>query len=344
MAEQLSQNQIDSLLKRLTTGQPASAEEDIKVNGKVVKEYDFKSPKKFTKEQLKLLEDLYETFSRILSTYFSGILRLYCEVSVLQIEEQRYFEFSNALPDNALIAMVDIRPEEKRYEELSVIMDVSTQIGYFMIDRMLGGLGQGNNFDRVFSDLELAILRSMFEQTAAHMQGAWNNYVEVEAVLSGLETNARMLQSLAPNEIVVIIILNIKAGDITGNINLCIPATGLGDLINNFNSKYQKSSRRKLPEEEDVKKKMFENIIGSNLEVKAVLDNLTLDVQDIMQLQVDDIIPLNKAIDSDVCVMVDDIPWFDGRLGEFRQKKAIKLSHLIAQNVNIEKRDSYGEG
>lgn len=343
MAEQLSQDQIDNLLKRLTTGQPASVEEQVKVNGKIVKEYDFKSPKKFTKEQLKLLEDLYENFSRILSSYFSGILRLYCEVSVLQIEEQRYFEFSNALPDNALIAMVDIKPIEKRYEELSVIMDVSTQVGYFMIDRMLGGLGKGHSIDRVFSELELEILRSMFVQTAVHMQSAWNDYVEVETSLGGLETNSRMLQSLAPNEIVVIIILNVKGGGVTGNINLCIPATGLGDLINNFNSKYQKNVRRRLPDEEDVKRKMFENIVSSDLEVKAVLENLTLEIQDIMQLQVDDIIPLNKSIDSDICVMVDDVPWFDGRLGEIRQKRAVKLSHLIAQNVNIEKRDSYGE-
>lgn len=344
MAEQLSQNQIDDLLKRLTAGEPSVVEDTEKINGKVVKEYDFKSPKKFTKEQLKLLEDLHENYSRILSTYFSGLLRMYCEVNVLQIEEQRYFEFSNALPEIALIAMVDIKPKDKRFEELSVIMDVSTQLGFFMIDRMLGGSGAGYNISRVFTDLELAILKNMFQQMTFNMKKVWDNYIEVETELSGLETNARMLQALAPNEIVVIIILNIKVGDITGNINLCIPSTGLGDLINNFNSRYQKSSRRKLPDEEDIKKNLYENVIDSDLEIKAILHNLTLEVQDIMQLQVDDIIPLDKSIDSDICVTVDDIPWFDGRLGQVKKKKAVKLNHFIAQDLNIEKEDSNGEG
>lgn len=343
MADQLSQNQIDDLLKRLSTGEPAIEAPVENINGKVIKEYDFKSPKKFTKEQLKILEDLHENFSRVLSSYFSGVLRVFCEVSVLQIEEQRYFEFSNALPDIALIAMVDVKPVDRRYEELALIMDVSTQLGYFIIERLMGGLGGEHNVNRVFSELEVTLLRNSFQKIAGLIKRTWDNYVDVDTELTGIETNPRMLQALAPNEIVVIILLNVKIGTNNSNINLCIPATGLGDLINNFNSKYQKSSRRKLPDEGELKEKMMQNIVKSDLEVKAILETLTLDVADVMHLQVNDIIPLGKAIDSDICVTVDGVPWFDGRLGEVRQKKAVKLNHLLPHNSNIEKRDSYGE-
>ena len=212
-----------------------------------------------------------------------------------------------------------------------------------MIDRVLGGTGDGYDIDREFTELEAAILESILSENATHMQTAWYDYVEVESVLSGLETNARMLQTLSPDEIVVIIILTITVGDIKGNINLCIPATGLGELINNFNSKYQKISKRKIPDEEEAKQSMLGSILDSDLEVKAILDCITLDVQDVMRLQVDDVISLDKAIDSDICITVDDVPWFDGRLGEMKNKKAIKLNHLIAKNVNIEKRESNGD-
>ena len=86
MAEQLSQSQIDALLKRMSSGDTAIKEEESKV-----KEYDFKSPKKFTKEQFKALDSLHETFSRLLASYLSGLLRVVCDIEVLQIEEQRYY-------------------------------------------------------------------------------------------------------------------------------------------------------------------------------------------------------------------------------------------------------------
>lgn len=343
MGDQLSQNQIDDLLKRLVSGEPEAAEDNKDIfEGKAIKTYDFNSPKKFTKEQLKILEDLHEDFARLVSTYFSGVLRIFCEVSVLQIEEQLYYDFSSALPDNALIGLLDVRPENKRFEEISVIMNISTHVGYLALERMLGGTGEGDTPDRSFSDLETAVLRSMFEKVSIHMSRAWNNYVESEVDFTGLETNSRLMQSIAPREIVVVVMLDIKVGNISGNIDLCIPATGLGDLINNFSSKYQKTSRRTLPDAVQVKEELMENIVGSDMEIVAVLDELVLDVQDVLNLQVNDIIPLSKAIDSDVCVTVDGVPWFEGKLGEIRQRKAIKLNHLIAEEANIEKRDFYG--
>lgn len=341
MGDQLSQNQIDDLLKRLTTGEETDPDKETH-DGKVVRTYDFNSPKKFTKEQLKILEDLHETFGRIVSTYFSSILRLYCEVEVLQIEEQLYYDFSSALPDNALIGMLDIRPENKQFEEVGVILNLSTHIGFFIIERLLGGLGKTAVTDRTFTDLEIAILKDVFSKIAGHMGRAWKNYIESDVEFSGLETNSRLMQTIAPKDIVVVVVMEIKVGETTGSLDLCIPATNIGELVNNMGNKYQKTSRRTLPDAEEVKQKMMDNIVGSDLTITAVLDELILDVQDILHLQVNDIIPLNKAIDSDICVTVDGVPWFAGKLGEVRQKKAVKLNHLIAQDVSIEKRDFYG--
>ena len=90
MAEQLSQSQIDALLKRMSSG-----EMDVQEPTRKIREYDFRSPKKFTKEQLKALDSLHETFSRMVASYFSGLLSTACEIEVVQIEEQRYYEYSS---------------------------------------------------------------------------------------------------------------------------------------------------------------------------------------------------------------------------------------------------------
>ena len=136
MAEALSQSQIDELLKQMQSGGGAQVD-----TGPKIKNYDFKSPKKFTKEQIKALDSLHENFSRGLSSYFTSILHNVCEISVSQIEEQRYYEFSNALPENTLMGVIDLRSEDKTVPDTSLLMDISNNLSFMIIDRLLGGAG-----------------------------------------------------------------------------------------------------------------------------------------------------------------------------------------------------------
>lgn len=329
MSEKLSQAQIDALLNRIDSGDPEIMSEGD--SNKNVKEYDFKSPKKFTKEQLRALDSLHETFSRVMSSFLSGMLRVVCEVSVLQIEEQRYFEYSNALPDSALLGLIDIRPADHRYSEATLIADMSTSLGYSMIDRLLGGSGDGYNLTRDFTDIEIAILKNIFSKIASHLQMAWCNYIEVDAELSSIETNSRLLQALAPEDIVVIVVLNMKIKNLQGNLNICIPAANLEEMIGNFSVKYTRTGRRQNLDGEEIKKRVIlEALNDSNLEIKAVLDEFQLELHDIINMQVDDVIPLSKSIDSDIYITVDNTPWYSAKLGECKLKKAVKLNHLMS--------------
>ena len=88
MAETLTQEQIDALLSSALNGDMVETSKEADV-----KEYDFRAPKKFTKERIKILDSIFDNYARLLSSYLTGLLRLYCKVSLSSIEEQRYFEF-----------------------------------------------------------------------------------------------------------------------------------------------------------------------------------------------------------------------------------------------------------
>lgn len=328
MAEQLSQGQIDALLKRLSSGEVDAVPEE-QSGGRRIKDYDFKSPKKFTKEQLKAMDSLHENFSRLLSNYLSGLLRLYCEVSVLQIEEQRYFEYNNALPDGSLLALVDLKPKNRQLSEATLIMDVNTTVGFLMIDRLLGGSGDGYNINREFSDIELAILENVIQKIVRLMEEAWCSHLEVTAEMSSIETNSRLLQALSPEDIVVIVVLNCKIKNLSAEISICIPAVNLEEMIGSFTSKYARVNKRQSVDIADAaRQRILSALTDSDLEVKAVLGRMQLDLKDVLQLQVADVIPLSKSINSDIEVLVDNTPWFSGKLGETKLKKAIKISNL----------------
>lgn len=328
MPEKLSQSQIDLLLQKFNSNEEVAPE--AKKDNKI-KEYDFRSPKKFTKEQLRAMDSLHENFSRMLSSYLSGLLRVFCEVTVLQIEEQRYYEYNNALPDTTLIGLLDLKPTEKKYSEGTLIMDMSTSVVFSMIDRLLGGSGSGSEMLRDFTEIELAIINNLLEKICARLRDAWCNYIDVDVGIRSIETNARLLQALPPEDTVVIVLLNVKIKNLQGNISICIPAVNLEEMIDNFSQRYTRAYKRQDPEVEKLKKQVIlETLTESDLEIKAVLHEFSLDLRDIVQLQVDDVIPLSKNINSDIKVIVDDTPWFNAKMGETKQKKAVKLSDMTA--------------
>ena len=333
MAENLSQSQIDDLLKKMQSSRSGEAEpepeqDDTKAK---VKEYDFASPRKFTKDQLKSLNNLYETFSRVVASYFTGILREVCEVSVMQIEEQRYFEFSNALPDNTLVGMVDFQPEEQHYDETILMLELDSTFGYLLIERLMGSVGDAVFPGRDYTDVELAVLEMILDRVTVYLKEAWSNYLPIQTSLRGIETNGRMIQAFAPQDVVVIITMEIGSGGHNFTSNICMPAENLDAVIASFSSRFARAAKQQDPERDKAKKDMvLDYLKQSDLMVEAVLDQCQMTFGDVMELQVNDVIALNKRIDSDICVTVDGIPWYNARLGESKANKAVKLIDTIA--------------
>jgi flagellar motor switch protein FliM len=334
MPEILSQSQIDALLKGLDSGEVESLAA-LDSPQRRIKEYDFKSPKKFTKEQLKTLEALHENFARVLSSFFSGYFRTSCEISIQQIEEQRYYEYNNALQDIALISMLDLKPAKEDLDDIPMLIDTSTSIGYYMVDRLLGGPGTSYNISRDYTDIEIAVLENFYKKIANILQEIWRNNIEVSATFNGITTNPRMLQTYSPDEIVVIILFSMKIKDLMGNMSICIPAANIEAIIGNFSTKYSRAAKKLDADKENQRKQLILNTLTqSDLEMKAVLQELQLDIQDILKLQVDDVIPLNKKVNSNICIMVEDTPWFSAELGETNLKKAVKINQFI-ESSNI---------
>ncbi|MGD9560592.1 MAG: flagellar motor switch protein FliM [Oscillospiraceae bacterium] len=330
MAEVLSQNQIDALLNSISSGEAVEALDDAGADN--VKEYDFYSPKKFTKEQLRTIDSLHENMGRLLSSYFSGILRVFCDISVLQVEEQRYYEYNNALPDTALIGLVDLKPGNINLPDATLMIDMSNNLSFFLIDRLLGGPGSNSAFARDFTDIELAIMRDIYLKIAEYLVESWRDHLDVSGELNSLETNPRLIQVYAPEDIVVITVLNVKLRDMEGTLSVCTPAMSLESYLGEFTSKYARISHKMSNERLDnLRRDLIQDLVyDSDLTVKAVFDDTSMEVSDALRLRPNDIIPLTKALDGIIRVEVDDTPWFTAQLGASRSKKAVKIIDTVA--------------
>ena len=329
MADVLSQSQIDALLNSFSANGSEAFEEIEANDSNNVKNYDFRMPRKFTKEQLKSVEGIFETYARVVSSYLTGLLRLYCKVEVLQIEEQRYNEFNNALPDYVLLSTIDMGIEDEDVMETSIIMQISNPVTYCMIDRLMGGDGQFTEINRDFTEIEVGLMTNVINKLTSSLKQAWDPFIEIHPKLTNVETNARVLQSIAPDDVVILVMLELEIRKMKNTISICIPALNLESMMAKFSDRFAKNGKKfDVNKDNERREEILNGIKNSKLKIDAILSETQVDLYDILTLQPGDIIPLNMSISDNVTVKIGEHVWFDGKLGEKNDHKAIKIDNI----------------
>ena len=324
MSDILSQNEIDALLKQLSEGD-LDVDQIQGEDEKQVKNYDFSRPTKFSKEHLRTLEIIFEHYSRLISTNLPVYLRKNVQVTVASSETVTFSEFSNALSNPSVLGIVNFAPLNG-----NIIIEIATNLCYAMLDRMLGGSGQPLEKSRDFSDIELTILQKLLVMFTQLLREPWKNVLEISPVLSRLETNPQVAQVIAPSDMIAIVTLNMKIGDVEGMINICLPFFTLEDVMDKLNTKYWFSTMQENHDEhyEDYIESMIRRV---DVPIKAVLGKSTISVNDFLNLQVGDCIRLDSRVDADMDVYVGNIRKFTALPGTERDSYAVQITSVIRE-------------
>lgn len=324
MGEVLSQNEIDNLLASLASGEldvdQMQGEED-----RQVKNYDFSRPTKFSKEHLRTLEIIFEHYSRLISTNLPVYLRKNVQVSVASSETVTFSEFTNALSNPVILGIINFVPLNG-----NIIIDLATNLGYAMLDRMLGGVGNPLDKTRDFSEIELTIIEKILVMLTQLLREPWKNVLDIAPVLNRVETNPQFAQVIAPNDMIAIVTLNMKIGEVEGFVNICLPFFTLEDVMDKLNTKYWFSTMQENHDEN------YESYIESlirkvDIPVKAVLGRSSISVSDFMNLQVGDCIRLDTKVDNDMDIYVGNIRKFTALPGANQDSYAVRITSVMRE-------------
>lgn len=324
MGDVLSQNEIDNLLQALSSGE-LDAEEIKDSDEKQIKNYDFARPAKFSKEHLRTLEIIFEHYGRLLSTNLPVYLRKAIQVEVMNSEAVSYSEFSNALSNPVLLGIINFAPLKG-----NIILEIASNLGYAMVDRMLGGEGEPLEKTREFSEIELLIIERILTVCVNLLHEPWENVVDIHPRLERIETNSQFAQIISPSEMIAIVTINIKIGDVEGLMNVCLPYLTLEDIMGKLNTKYWYSTMQDKDEQQYVD--AIETLISkAPIPMKAVLGNSTISVSDFSGLQVGDIIRLDTKVNQELDVFVGNIKKFTALPGSSGDKYAVRITSVIRE-------------
>ncbi len=324
MADVLSQNEIDALLKQLSSGE-IDVDEISEEPAVKIKDYDFARPAKFSKEHLRTLEIIFEHFGRLVSSNFPAYLRKNVQVDVMNSEAVTYSEFSNALSNPVLLGIVNFAPLNG-----NIIIEFASNLGFAIIDRMLGGLGDPIEKAREFSEIELSVLERIFTILVDLLREPWKNVVEIHPRLERIETNSQFAQIISPSEMIAIVTISVAIGNVEGLMNICLPFLTLEDIMDKLNTKYWFSTMQEK-DEESYNEYIELAINKAQIPIKALLGKSSISVMDFINLQVGDIIKLDTMVEDELDVYVGNIVKFKALPGSGADNYAVKVTEIIRE-------------
>jgi flagellar motor switch protein FliM len=335
LADILSQAEIDALLEdvvddeieeeggSLASGDSGGGEAAFSpAQDRQITLYDFKRPNRVSKEQIRAFKSIHDKMARSSSSQISSIMRSIVEIQLHSVDQMTYGEFLMSLPNPTSFNVFSLKPLEG-----NGILEVNPSIAYPMIDRILGGRGEPFENNREFSDIELSLFETILKVMMDNLREAWKIVAELEPVIESKESSPNVVQIVAQNEIVVMIVMEIVIGQSSGMMNICYPVIALESLLPKL------ASRDLMLNESGSKKSRNQDlkviIGGADVGLEAFLGRTHLTLQEVIDLKAGDMIKLNQGINDGVKIAVDGKERFIGNVGIRRHRKSIKITEKL---------------
>ena len=325
MAEDvLSQSEIDKLLSALSDGSVSAEEVKAEEEERKVKVYDFKRPDRFSKDQIRTLFMLHESFSRLLNTYLSASLRAMVDIEVMSVEQMTYQEFVQSMGNPSVIGILALPPLKG-----NIIIEVGTDLAFAYIDRVFGGEGKSGVKSRALTDIETAVMRRFIDTVTNYFKEAWSNVVEFRPNFETMETNPQFAQIVPPSDMVVLVTIHIKMGDVDGMMNICIPYLVLEPVMSKLTTSFwvaASADKESTPEQVEELQRKIER---TRVPFKVELGTVDITVHEFLTLGFGDVLPLDTQTQDELVCYVGSNAKFRARPGTAGKRMAVQISGII---------------
>ncbi|NLY47017.1 MAG: flagellar motor switch protein FliM [Tissierella sp.] len=330
MKQVLSQQEIDSLLAALDTGEIDSETVLEEKEVDKVKSYDFRRPIKLSKEYINTLYMIFENFSKIAGNLLSSQIRSNAKIALGGVEQISYDEFLRSIPRSTLLGMFRSKPLTGIQ-----LLEINPQFCMQAIDLMCGGF-EKTTIDMPadkerFTDIELGILEEIVISILRSFEAAWAEIIEIETELDSLETNPQLIQNMSPNEPVILISFIVDVLDNRSFMNICIPYVSFENVIDKLSMKNWFDFDKEI--NENSQEILKERIMSSVANLEVVLGKSIITVDDFLHLEAGDILQLDLKTTDPLKMYVEDKLHYLVRPGEINSRLAVQVLQYIEEDV-----------
>ena len=324
MADILSQEEIDALLEVVDDDDASESigEKSKKEEQQQVIIYDFKRPNRVSKEQLRAIKGIHDKLARNLASQISSVMRSIVEIRLHSVDQMTYGEFLMSLPSPTSFNVFSIKPLDG-----NCVLEINPSIAFPMIDRLLGGNGEGFETSRELTDIEVNLLDAILRMMMQRLKESWAMITDMYPNVEAKESSPNVVQIVSQNEIVIMVVMEIIVGNSSGMINICYPVIYLEPILSRL------ANRDIMLGETSAKKsrnKELKTLIGrAEVLYEAILGKSIVSVNEFLNLKEGDILRLDRSANDKAIVTIDKKEVFLAEVGLHRFRKSIRIEELI---------------
>jgi flagellar motor switch protein FliM len=291
--------------------------------------YNFRKPNRVSKDQVKMLQSIHESFARLYTASLSTLLRGLVEIELKTVEQVTYGEFIMSLsPPNCLVVF-NMEPLKG-----GAALEINANILFRFIDRLLGGSGLLPVRLRDFTEVEQVLIERIAVRAMMDLQQAWQHAGTFGFRVAHVETNPQFVQLTSPNEVVIAVTFDVTVGEERGHVTLVFPHLLLEPVMPKLNThrNFATMQRELSPEEGDG---FQDNLLKVGLTVRGVLAEVPITIRDLIELKPGVTISLGKRANTPAIVEVEGVPRFTGRPGTLNRKRALRVLSVVPKGDTI---------
>ena len=318
-------------LAEIMNQSPEHQDQPISNTSKKITSYNFWSPDRFSKEQMRAVELIHEDLTERLTTSLPTFLRTNIRPRLVHSEQGRFHDFLKDFPPNSLFHMIVMAPLPGQ-----MVFSLSPNISTLILEQRLGGKIEGRSHDRSLTDIDQSLLRGLVEHMLGDIKAAWSKVVNVEPTLEDSTTNQHWVQMMMGNERVMMLTFEISLQANTGTMSIFIPFSTLKPVANVLNPHIWISGRKEQQIDVNVRTQTMENLEKVHLTVGVILGNVDMKLGDILHLSVGDVIRLDTSIQNDLVVQVANRKRFSAKVGRVGKNLGVQVTGVLKDDQTVE--------
>lgn len=321
----LSQKEIDALLSILPIDDEAVTGANRFLGS--ARAYDFRSPDKFSKEQIRTLQMIHENFARRVGSSLAAYLRASVQLTHVHIEQGSFADFMQNIPTSSLAAVLKMTPLPGR-----ALMTIDSITATVAIDRLLGGFGRPAGDEHQITDIEQSLVQGLISYLAEGLQEAWKNVIALDVTIEETTLNPEFLQIALPSDAAIFLGFEIKIREINGAVSICLPYSLLKPIVSELSPHTWVSG-----EAEKVGKHhagLLTHLMQTEVDLTVLLGEIIVDFEELLHLQQGDVLALDTVIDRCLPLLVGESKKFLGQPGRTGNYMAVQIIDTLEKIDN----------
>lgn len=281
--------------------------------------YNFLRPSRISKDHRLQLEPIFSRFALSVQSTLSSRLRIPVDVTCT-FEQATFSEYILSIGNPCAAFTFSLFPDDQRL----CVLDLSTDLAFFILDRLFGGPGEMGGFQRALTVVERTVARGIVDKMVAHFKEAWQDHLVLSPEVAGFESTPEMLQITSPEDNVLAANLEVQAGSSTAVISMCIPLGVLENYLAEKSSASRQPTRQVVP---PVQQRAVETAVrGAQVDLVARLPMLKLSAREVASLKVGQVIQTSHPVDGPVELHVNGARRFLAHLGQYRRALGLRIA------------------